>query len=245
MEMRALATAELLEAWERGLELSPPQRALAILGASTPNSGPEALGRLTVGERDACLLTLREWTFGPRLAGTAQCLQCGEAVEFVFDVADVRQQPGSAPPELVVTNGEFVVQCRLPSSSDLVAIHDCSDVGSARDMLAKRCIAEVHRQGVPCPFDGLPEAVLDAVAEHMSRADPQADVQLALTCPACGHQWQSMFDIAAFFWDEVHAWARRTLREVHTLASAYGWRESDVLALSPRRRQVYLEMASG
>ena len=112
MEMRALATAELLETWERGLELSPPQRALAILGASTPNSGPEALGRLSVGERDACLLTLREWTFGPRLAGTAQCLQCGEAVEFVFHVADVRQQPGPVPPVLVVTNGEFVVQCR-------------------------------------------------------------------------------------------------------------------------------------
>jgi hypothetical protein len=33
------------------------------------------------------------------------------------------------------------------------------------------------------------------------------------------------------------------LYDVHALASAYGWREADVLAMSPMRRQVYLELA--
>jgi hypothetical protein len=32
------------------------------------------------------------------------------------------------------------------------------------------------------------------------------------------------------------------LRDVHELASAYGWRESEILALSPQRRQAYLEL---
>jgi hypothetical protein len=32
------------------------------------------------------------------------------------------------------------------------------------------------------------------------------------------------------------------LREVHILASAYGWREDDILAMSPARRRIYLEM---
>jgi hypothetical protein len=79
----------------------------------------------------------------------------------------------------------------------------------------------------------------------MVQADPQADVQLALTCPACGHQWEATFDIASFFWSEIDSWAHRILREVHTLASAYGWREADILAMSPQRRQLYLEMVSG
>jgi hypothetical protein len=78
----------------------------------------------------------------------------------------------------------------------------------------------------------------------MSRADPQADVRLALTCPACRHQWRSIFDIVTFFWIELDVWARRTLRDVHALARAYGWREADILALSPQRRQCYLEMIS-
>jgi uncharacterized protein (UPF0212 family) len=245
MELRALSAAELLDAWDRGLKLTPGQRALALLGAASPARSPETLAQLSIGERDAHLLTLREWTFGPRLAGAAGCPLCGEPLEFVFDVADVRQQPGSAPTELVMTSGEFVVQYRLPNSGDLAAITDCSDVTAAREVLVQRCIAAAQLQGAPCAVDRLSAGVVDAVAEHMSRADPQADVELALTCPACGHQWQSIFDIAAFFWDEVHAWARRTLREVHALASAYGWREADVLALSPRRRQLYLEMASG
>jgi hypothetical protein len=81
-----------------------------------------------------------------------------------------------------------------------------------------------------------------AIEAWMSDADPQADVELALACPSCGHQWPAAFDIASFLWKELHVWALRTLREVHTLARSYGWREDDVLALSGTRRQLYLEL---
>ena len=37
----------------------------------------------------------------------------------------------------------------------------------------------------------------------------------------------------------------RFLRDVHTLASTYGWREADILALSPWRRQYYLALIAG
>jgi hypothetical protein len=30
--------------------------------------------------------------------------------------------------------------------------------------------------------------------------------------------------------------------DVHTLASAYGWSESEILSLNPARREFYLEM---
>jgi hypothetical protein len=76
----------------------------------------------------------------------------------------------------------------------------------------------------------------------MAEADPQANVQLAITCPVCSKHWQAGFDIVSFFWNEIDAWAHRLLQEVHTLASAYGWREADILAMSPWRRQCYLAM---
>jgi hypothetical protein len=88
----------------------------------------------------------------------------------------------------------------------------------------------------------LPAAVVDAVAKEMAEADPQADVQVAVACPMCGHRGRATFDIVSFLWSEVDAWACRILREVHTLASAYGWCERDILALSPVRRQFYLAM---
>lgn len=79
----------------------------------------------------------------------------------------------------------------------------------------------------------------------MAEAEPQADVQLALACPACGHRWLATFDVVSYFWSEVNAWAYRVLGEVHTLAFAYCWREEDILAMSPWRRRVYLEMVGG
>ena len=50
--------------------------------------------------------------------------------------------------------------------------------------------------------------------------------RLAIECPACGRAADVPFAIATFLWREVDAWARRTLREVHALARAYGWSEA-------------------
>jgi hypothetical protein len=90
--------------------------------------------------------------------------------------------------------------------------------------------------------DELPVEVVDELMVRMAEADPQADVQLAMACPACEHEWLAMFDIESFFWTEIEAWVYRTLRQVHTLASAYGWHEAEILAMSAWRRERYLEM---
>ena len=76
----------------------------------------------------------------------------------------------------------------------------------------------------------------------MAAADPQADLQLSLACPECQHTWQTPLDIVSYFWSEIQAWATRLLREIHALASAYGWNEAEVLALSSWRRRAYLEL---
>jgi hypothetical protein len=43
-------------------------------------------------------------------------------------------------------------------------------------------------------------------------------------------------------WRELDEWAERTLHEIHVIASNYGWSESEILELSARRRQTYVEM---
>jgi hypothetical protein len=116
-------------------------------------------------------------------------------------------------------------------------------VDGARRRLLDRCLLSAKNpEGEAVAVQDLPPAALQAVAERMAAADPQGDVQLALQCPACGHAWPAAFDIVSFFWTEVDAWARVLLREIHVLASAYGWREADILALSPWRRRSYLEL---
>ena len=68
---------------------------------------------------------------------------------------------------------------------------------------------------------------------------------LAVSCASCAHAWRASFDIVAFFWSEIDAWAERVLRDVHRLAAAYGWSEREILGLSAWRRHRYLEMVGG
>jgi hypothetical protein len=88
----------------------------------------------------------------------------------------------------------------------------------------------------------MPETLVTTLAEHLAAADPQAAMELALSCPGCRHQWSVAFDILAYFWGEIEDWAQRLLLDIHALASAYGWSERDILTMSPRRRRMYLDL---
>ncbi|HWW74398.1 MAG TPA: hypothetical protein VNZ44_03330 [Pyrinomonadaceae bacterium] len=234
-----------MSVWERGAAQQPAGRALALLAASCPDEGADALARLSVGARDARLLRLREWTFGPRLACVGECPGCGQRLELALEVSDLLVSDAcEARGELTLAADGFEVRFRLPDSSDLIAIGRGGAAGVRRRLL-ERCLLSVRRGGEEVSAADLPEELLDGVAAVMGRADPQADVQLSLNCPDCGHRWESPFDVVSYFWAELHVWAQRVLREVHALAAAYGWRESDILALSPLRREMYLQMVGG
>lgn len=237
--MRPLSTPELVRAWESGAARTPAERALLLLAYACPEESWEELAGLPIGRRDARLLTLREWTLGPALNCVARCPSCAEPVELNFSVADVRHDTATVSGELHVEIHGYTVAFRLPDSTDLSAVDGCVD---ARRALLDRCLSGAEHRGRKRSVKRLPAKVLDAVVARMAEADPQADVHTTLTCPSCAHGWRATFDIVSFFLAELEVWAYRVLRDVHRLASAYGWREADILALSPRRRQFYLEM---
>jgi hypothetical protein len=241
--MRALSASELLSVWELGLEQAPAERALALL-ATACGVPPAALAGLPIGQRDAGLLTLREWTFGPRLSCHVTCPGCSQQLEISFDAAEIRTD-AAVETECRLTKDGYDVRFRPPNCGDLVALAGESDPGRHRQFLFERCLLEARHGDQPVPADALGAEVVDAMADGMAQADPQADVRRPISCAACGQSWRTVFDIGSFFWIEIDAWARRILREVHALASAYGWAERDILALSPRRRQLYLEMVGG
>ena len=216
-----------------------------MLESASPDISPDYLARISIGQRDGFLLTLREWAFGSHLLGMATCPNCGDRLEISFDVDDLRATSGSETcpdEEFSVAVSDYMVRFRLVNSQDLAEIIDAMDLGFARQVLLDRCILGAYLRDEESSPEHLPIEVLNTVVEEMERLDPQGDVQLALSCPSCGHQWESAFDIVSFFWSEIEGWVRRILREVHTLARAYGWRESDILAMSPKRRLIYLEL---
>jgi hypothetical protein len=252
--MRNVSAADLVSAWERALGQPPVHQALVLLSVASPESSPEELAQLSVGQRDARLLTFRERLFGSRLISITACPRCRQRIELVFNVADIRVTPAAAhtfdPAGETMTMDGYRVQFRLPNSLDLSSMDATTDVNEAREYLLRRCIQSVAYEGaigenVVEPVNDvrrLPMTVVNAIADRMTDADPQADTQLALRCPDCRHEWHAVFDIASYLIGEIHNSVAHVLREVHHLARAYGWRESDILAMTPTRRRAYLEL---
>lgn len=248
--LHAPSAPDLLTAWERGLMQQPVQRALTLLQAAAPGMSAETLAQFSIGRRNGLLLSLREQIFGSQCMAVASCPACGQRLELGFAVADVRTPPpetgsgedaGQAGEHALQVDGH-AVRFRLPNSLDLLAVADQADVPAARQQLLTRCLLQADQVGEAPAGEQLPGAVVEALGREMDRLDPQARLQLNLTCPDCEHQWPAAFDPGDYLWHEVADWAARTLRDVHTLASAYGWREADILAMHPWRRQVYLEL---
>jgi hypothetical protein len=244
--MRPLSASELLDVWERGLTQPPVQKALTLLAAACPEASPDSLAKLSIGQRDSRLLSLREWTFGSQLTGLATCPNCQEQLELSFTVADIRAEPEAAAAETEsLSVGNFTVSFRLPDSTDLVTLADDQDPAATRQQLLERCLLTVRRGSRKQNLDRIPAEVITAVVNRMAEVDPQADIRLDLTCPGCGYHWQAAFDILSYFWSEINSWAFHLLREVHLLALKYSWSEADILALSPWRRRFYIEMLNG
>lgn len=245
--MHTPSPAQLLQVWERGGDPSAAMRGLLLLGCSCDEYPAETQAALPLGRRDALLLELRERLFGAAIDAVATCPQCAVEVEATFRCDDLRlaaPEPDAAATVLEHVARGMRVRFRLPDSSDLLALEQCGDARTARGLLLERCVLAAEGGNGSCDARELAPDVQAEIAQAMARADPQADLQLAFRCPDCGHDWQPVFDVARFLWQELHAWALHMLRDVDTLACAYHWREADILALSPRRRQAYLELCA-
>ncbi len=246
--MRSLAATELLSLWERGMAEPPYRQALLLLTAACPDVDAEQLATLSIGQRDAMLLELRERTFGRELAAVVNCPTCTEPLELNFAVAMLRQHglaEAMEPGRINVKVGAYAAQFRLPNSHDLheiAANFAHSDRDNVPSALLERCAETMTNKGKACGFTALPEQLLAQAVQRIAEVDSQANIELALDCPACQQRWLSVFDIVSFLWQELEARAKQLLREIHLLAATYHWSEAAILQLSQPRRQLYLNM---
>ncbi len=240
--MRRPSAAELLNVWERAVGQPAAMRALLMLAGAHPDTEVEALARLSIGARDAQLLDLREVVFGSMLECLTRCAQCGDHVELSIGIDEIRVPQTAMHGRGRIDLEGFSVSFRLPDSTDLLTLRAGQDPAQAERELLARCVLGARVQDREARVEELPAAVVSAVTQRMAEADPQAEVLLDLKCPGCELRWQALFDIAAHLWAEIDAWAKRILHEVHALARAYGWPERDILAMSPTRRRLYLDL---
>jgi hypothetical protein len=240
--MRTLSALNVLDLWERVSTCPPVERALLILASTSTE--PEPPAGLSVGECEERLLALHEALFGEQLNGFARCPRCGEALELGVNIPELRAavDEASATRTDVLEFRGYEVRFRVLTGADVADSGRCASLTAARALLLERSIVSASRRGRRVGIGRLPRAVVERLAMRLAECDPWAESLLELTCPECRHEWTVLLDVAVFLWTQIRARAQRLLREVHTLASAYGWREADILTMSSRRREAYLEL---
>jgi hypothetical protein len=238
--MRVLSTRDIIQIWELGRDKPGWLRGWLILAAAEPTRSPHELATLPLGVRNDRLLALRRDVVGASLHAYARCPACSSPLEFGLDVDAVRTAPplrDSRPASTEIAYGDLVLQLRPLTSLDMADTTNAEDRHLA---LLRRSVVAIRRGGEVLSLVDVEQDVLPVVDEHMSDVDPGAVVRLALDCAACGHAWSAALDIGDFFWRELAIQAERLLTETHTLASTYGWRETDILEMSAARREYYL-----
>ncbi|WP_166359382.1 hypothetical protein [Pseudomonas akapageensis] len=173
---------------------------------------------------------------------TARCAQapCGETFEFELPLpalvadADADADADATSPIHVALDEQRSVTLRRPTGDDLrnwQTARPASRTAAVRMMLDTLLLAgEVQLQD---------EARL---SDSIAAADPLTAFAVSCQCPACGAPNEVPIDLDAAALARLRARQRGLLREIHALASHYGWTESQVLTIPPARRAHYLAL---
>jgi hypothetical protein len=215
----------------------------------------ETLQQLSLGDRAVLLLCARRLTFGDEIDCVLKCPQCDESLDFQLRIDQLLPPALSdAPPRyfeetVIVASERYHVRLRVPCGADFEEVlrQPGTTAGESVRVVLARCVEWARKENdavmrATIPLDEWPEELADHVSDRLGEFDPQAEIALQLQCPACQHHFTSSFDCGEYFFSELSARQDRRYREVHELALAYHWSEADILSMSPRKRQHYLDL---
>ncbi len=225
-----------------------PALVTALLAGCSVGASEEAWRRhwwqAPVGTRISALLDLCVMSM-PLPAGSPAgsltiSLRCDEpACRARFDI-ELPPSAWSLPDDLADTpvtlarQGGEPLQLRRPTGSDLsdcrhLALQNTEPAQIAQALLQRLCLA-----GSPHAEDAA-----DAAAA-LAEADPLVDFAVHCACPECGAEADRAIDLEAHALQLLAARQRLLLREVHGLASHYGWTEREIFEVPASRRSRYL-----
>jgi hypothetical protein len=190
---------------------------------------------LPLGVAAAAAAALYAATFSGAVQTVLACSTCGALLDLTVPLAAAAEPPDRDSATVHVASRTVVV--RAPTTRDLLVAAAAADPCAA---LLGCCVSEsdgsaVDAADLPADLRG----AVDAVAEELSGP---ASLLVSATCPECADTVRGSVDVVGLLWERIHLAAPSVLVEVAELAAAFGWREPDVLALSPLRRQAYLDL---
>ena len=201
---------------------------------------PRSAAALTAADRDRLLAAIYIETYGPRIANTLGCVHCGALFDVAMSLEDLfvyLRPPTPEPPgdqTQWLADGTFRlsngIRFRLPTGADECAVLGLP-VTQAEQVLLQRCVIEGN-----LAEDGR-DTLNEAVQTSMEDLAPVLDLDLDAHCLECDRHQPAHFDMQHYLLSALRQERGQLAREVHRLASAYGWSLSEILSLPRSQRR--------
>jgi hypothetical protein len=212
-------------------------RLLDRLAESVPEGSWRA-ARLTAAERDRLLVTVYRRTYGQRIEGTSRCAHCGSLFDLTFALDDLLAAVDRAPTPPSVAplpDGTFRTlagaRFRLPTGEDELAVA-ALPAAEAERALFERCLVEA-----PPGLDA--RATVEEAIEELA---PVLDLDIDTACPECGAGQAVHFDVQFYLLRALEQERALMAREIHRIATGYGWGAQEILGLRRSERRLFVEL---
>lgn len=208
-------------------------RLTALLRASGTDDA--ALAADTLGARNRRLIALHDDWVGGAIEAQVACTACATMNSFAVPKDAMRALPPARDALVTVAYGGRELAYRVPTMADIDAIGAAADLRLA---MLDRCAAGA----ATVPAADLDAATLDAIEAAFDRVDPLASIVVESACSGCGAALAASVDLATFVATDLDRLHAALLRDVDTIAAAYGWSEHEIVALPAERRARYVAM---
>jgi len=165
----------------------------------------------------------------------ARCPACGVRFDLRLAAGDIpRSGPGPGFPvaEAKTSLGKRYFEVPNGMHEEAIARHPGRDY---RRLVAARCGLSECAEEDASRFTDRDLEIIDTALEAVS---PDIADSVDTSCPECGHAAHSRIDPLAFAFPRLVD----VLQEVHLVARAYRWSESEILDLPLSRRRAYAEL---
>jgi hypothetical protein len=239
-----LTGAEETLLWEagpaaNGLPHSDLRLTLMLAERTMADVNVEA-GELTLTDLDTLLLLLRRSMFGDLVRAEARCASagCDARMDVSFGITDYLESQKPETPRGVerlqddpawfrFIRGSTDRRFRPPTVGDVLSV---DEERSPEEALFRRCVVPAK------PITGRERRRIERA---LSEIAPILESEIDGVCPECGSTVKMAFSPRSFVLQELRGHAAFVMDEVHLLAMAYHWTESEILSLPRPRRRAY------
>ena len=196
----------------------------------------ETAWELPLRDRDRLLAEVYRYHFRDTVELVATCAACEEPFDLRFSLAALTRQLDAARPAQAAPDDDGVytlddgLRFRLPTARDQREVWGL-EPDDAAVALARRCVIDPDET-----FS------VEAAEQAIEQAGAVLDQDLPATCPHCGRDQVVRFDIQDHLLAALEHERAFLVREVHCVASAYGWSLGEILALPRADRRDYVRL---